>query len=263
MSEFFHDSSLAFVGIQAALCAGDILRRGFGTNFEISSKTSSLNLVTEFDKASERAIIELIARHFADHAFLAEESGFSKNKGSKICWVIDPLDGTMNFVHHIPLFTVSIAALIDDQVEVGITYQPMSNELFVAQRGRGAYLNGNKMSVSRVNELELAVASTGFPYDDIDQRESAIEQFNRLLNIGNPIRIVGSATLSLAYVAAGRFDAFWGANLHPWDVAAGKLLIEEAGGKISHYDGSEHAIVDQPSVLATNGLLHNGMLAYF
>lgn len=263
MPENFHDSSLAFVGIQAALCAGDILRRGFGTSFEITSKTGTLNFVTEFDKASERAIIEFISGHFPEHAFLAEESGLTERRGSEVCWIVDPLDGTMNYVHHIPLFTVSLAALVGGRVEVAVTYLPMTNELFVAQRGRGAYLNGNRISVSQIHELQLSVGSTVFPYDDYEQRESAIEQFNRLLHIGNPVRIVGSASLSLAYVAAGRFDTFWGANLYPWDVAAGKLLIEEAGGRISHYDGSEHTIVDHPSVLATNGTLHKDLLAYF
>lgn len=260
---FSNDSSLAFVGIQAALHAGQILRKGFGSNFVISSKTSALNLVTEFDKASEKAIIDLINEQYPDHAFLAEESGSSESKGDVVRWIIDPLDGTMNFVHHIPLFAISIAAMVGDKVEVGIIYQPMTDELFVAQRGRGAYLNGKRLQVSDVSDIQLAVGATGFPYDQQDKRELAIDQFNRFLGIGNPIRIIGSAALNLAYVAAGRFDVFWGANLYPWDVAAGKLLVEEAGGLMTHYDGTAHNMFEQPSVLATNSLLHQIMLSYF
>lgn len=263
MSRLSEESSLAFVGIQAALHAGQILRKGFGTTFEISSKTNALDLVTEFDKAAEKAIIDLIKDQFPNHCFIAEESGYSESKGYPVRWIIDPLDGTMNFVHHIPLFVVSIAAQVNEHVEVGVIYQPMTDELFVARRGRGAYLNGNRMHVSHLSDIRQAVAGTGFPYDFNEKRREAIEQFNNLLEIGNPMRIIGSAALSLAYVAAGRFDVFWGANLSPWDVAAGKLLIEEAGGRVTHYNGKPHQLFEQPSVLATNGFLHETMLTYF
>lgn len=262
MSSYLPDSSLGFIGIQAALHAGHILRRGFGTNFVISSKTSDLNVVTEFDKASEKAIIDFIAEHYPDHVFLAEESGSSSEDASPVRWIIDPLDGTMNFAHHIPVFSISIAALIEEQVEVGIVYQPMTDELFVAQKGRGAYLNGNRLQVSRVTDMRLAIGATGFPYDQIEKRKQSIELFNRFLHVGNPIRIIGSAALNLAYVASGRFDVFWLSNLYPWDIAAGKLLIEEAGGLVTHYDGSKHDMFKQTSALATNGLLHDQVLPF-
>lgn len=262
MSSFSFDSPLAFVAIQASLHAGRILRKGFGTDCTVSSKTNALNLVTEFDEASEKAIIAFIKGHFPDHAFLAEESGLTDFPGAPVRWIIDPLDGTMNFARQIPLFAISIAALVTDEVEVGVIYDPISDELFAAQRGCGAYLNGDRLRVSSVSDPYQAIGATGFPYDQNEKRQQSIEQFNRFLEIGNPIRIVGSATLNLAYVAAGRFDVYWGANLYPWDVAAGKLLIDEAGGKVTHYDGSKHNMFQQPSTLATNGLLHETILPY-
>ena len=252
---------LAFAGIQAAMQAGQLLRKGFGTPFAISSKTSIWNLVTDFDKAAEQTIIEYISRQFPDHSFLAEESGISGTDNAAVQWIIDPLDGTMNFAHHIPLFAISIAAYLNHHIELGIIYQPMTDELFIAQKGRGAYLNGIRLSVSEVKDPKRAIAATGFPYDEIEKRHQSIKQFNQFLDIGNPVRIIGSAAINLAYVAAGRFDVFWSANLHPWDVAAGKLLVEEAGGVVTHYDGMPHTIFDQPSTIATNGLLHAATLA--
>jgi len=253
------DSPLAVVASQAALKAGKLLREGFGTQFEITSKANPLDLVTEFDKAAEALIIDFIKSQFNGHAFLAEESGFSEYQGADVLWIIDPLDGTMNFAHHIPFFVVSIAAVVDQSIEVGVIYQPINQELFVAQKGRGSYLNGSKIHVSKAVNLAQAVGATGFPYS-FDERKHYTTQFLNFLNVGNPIRIIGSAALNLAYVATGRFDLYWGNNLMPWDVAAGKLLVEEAGGQITHFDGSSYDAFKEANIVATNGTLHNAIL---
>lgn len=262
MTSQIYDSPLAFVAIQAALKAGQLLRKGFGTQFEITSKANALDLVTEFDRMSEEIIINFIRSQFADHAFLAEESGPSDNQHAEVLWVIDPLDGTMNFAHHIPHFAISIAALIKEQIEIGVIYHPINNELFVAHRGRGAYLNGSRLQVSPIETMASAVGAMGFPYGFDEKREQAISQFINFLTVGNPIRIIGSAALNLAYVAAGRFDMFWGNNLKPWDIAAGRILIEEAGGKVTHFDGSPHSLFNQTNIVATNTFLHPAVLSY-
>lgn len=261
MSAAIH-SPLAFVAIQSALNAGKLLEKGFGTQFEVSSKANALDLVTAYDKAAEELIIGCIKEHFPDHAFLAEESGANYIEGAPVTWVIDPLDGTLNFAHHIPLFAVSIAAMIDGKTEVGIIYQPLTKELFIAQAGYGAYLNGTRMSVSSVADMQYAVGATSFPYGEPETRHASITQFLNFLEVGHPIRIIGSAALNLAYVAAGRFDVCWGPNWKPWDVAAGKLLVQEAGGHITHYDGRSHDMFLDYSVVASNKLLHTTALSF-
>lgn len=222
-----------------------------------------MDIVTEYDIAAEASIIDLIRGHFPHHSIWAEESGNipSYEKDNEICWIIDPLDGTMNFSRHLPFFAVSIAACRGNSTEVGVIYLPMTDELFIAQKGFGAYLNGYKINVSTVSEMPQAIAATGFPYGPCNTRQRSTEQFLKSLDVGNPIRIVGSAALNLAYVAAGRFDVYWGTNLKPWDIAAGKLLIEEAGGKVSRYNGHVHDTWEFPDILATNHLLHPHMLA--
>lgn len=254
------DNSLAFVAIQAALRAGQILRQGFGTLFTISSKANALDLVTPFDKAAEESIISFIRQHFPDHSFLAEESGSCGTTNSRVQWVIDPLDGTMNFAHNIPMFVVSIAAVVDGITEIGVIYQPLTHDLYAAQKGRGAYLNGIPIKTSQTTLLESAVGATGFPYGPTETREKCIDQFLRFLEVGNPIRILGSAALNLAYIAAGKFDVYWGMNLQPWDMAAGALLIEEAGGTITHFDGSPHNFYLHQNIVASNGFLHQAVL---
>lgn len=252
----FNDSSLASIGIHAALLAGNLLRNGFGTSFAIHAKTHALNLVTEFDMASEKTIIAYIKKYFPGHTFLAEESGLSENSKASVQWIIDPLDGTMNFARNVPLFTVSIAALVDGRDHFGVIYQPLTDELFVALKDRGSYLNGTKLKVSEVSQMDKAICATGFPYDLNETKANCINQFTKIMEFGNPIRIMGCATLNLAYIAAGRFDAYWGSKLLPWDIAAGKLIVEEAGGRITHYDGSDYSIFDQLNVVATNSKLH-------
>jgi len=252
-------SQLTFVAIQAALKAGTLLKKGFGTSFEINQKEGKQNLVTEYDHASEECIISFIKSHFPDHSFLAEESGSSFAKDGNVLWIIDPLDGTVNFARGLPAFAISIAASIKQNVVSGVIYQPLLNELFVAEKGKGAYLNGLKLQVSHVSKLEEAMLATGFPYNVHENPLHCIDQFTYVLSLGIPIRRFGSAALDLAYVAAGRFDAYWEVSLHPWDMAAGKLLVEEAGGKVTHYDSSKHEVFCHKNILATNTLLHKEM----
>lgn len=255
-------SELTFVAIQAALNAGTLLRRGFDTEFEIRSKEGRQNLVTEYDQISEKSIITTIFQHFPTHAILAEESGDIRKGTSPVLWIIDPLDGTVNFARGIPVFSVSIAAAIETQIVTGVVYQPITHELFIAEKGKGTYLNGNKIAVSKINRFENAVMATGFPYDVDKNPLSCIDRFAKLQSEGIPIRRLGSAAIDLAYVAAGRFDAFWEVGLNPWDMAAGKLLVEEAGGLVSHWDGSAHKIFCYDTLLASNGVLHQKMAEY-
>lgn len=257
------NDALAVIGIQAALRAGEVLRQGFGTTFDITYKPGAYNLVTQFDHAAEKAIIEMIHDKFPDHAFLAEESGASKKNGAPVVWVIDPLDGTTNFAHHIPLFAVSIGAVVDGEVQVGIIYLPMLNELFVAVKGEGAFANGKRLKVSRRDNFLKAVGTTGFPHDIGQETSLYMNRLSSIAGTGNPIRDLGSAAINLAYLAAGRVDFYWIDSLQPWDVAAGKLLVEEAGGLVTHYNGAPHDLSFDSSLLATNGLIHKDLLSHF
>lgn len=242
-----------------AVTAGKLLREGFGGSFGISSKEGRHNLVTEYDNRSEDIIISGIRTRFPDHEFLAEESGASGNTSSNIRWIIDPLDGTVNFAHSIPIFCVSIAAEVNGEIECGVIYQPMIDELFTAVKGGGAFLNGTKLCVSQTARLNDAILVTGFPYNVGINPDNCIEHFSAFLRYGIPIRRLGSAALDLAYAAAGRFDGFWEARLNPWDVAAGMLLVREAGGRVSSYDNSEYKIGDK-RIVASNGYIHDEIL---
>jgi myo-inositol-1(or 4)-monophosphatase len=255
-------SELTFVAIQASLSAGALLRRGFGTEFKIEEKEGKQNFVTEYDKASEKNIISIIFQHFPDHAILAEESGDIQKGKSPVTWIIDPLDGTVNFARNVPVFSTSIAVAIDMQIACGVVYQPITQELFIAEKGKGAYLNGKKISVSKTTQFEKAMMATGFPYDVDKNPLSCIDRFAMIQAQGVPIRRLGSAAIDLSYVAAGRFDVYWEVGLHPWDIAAGKLLVEEAGGKVSHWNGTPHKVFCYDTLLASNGLLHQKMIEH-
>ena len=165
-------------------------------------------------------------------------------------WIIDPLDGTVNFAHNIPVFSVSIAACVDGVIVSGVVFHPMAQELFVAEKGKGAYLNAKSISVSKTSDLKNALLATGFPYDVDKDPLNCVEKFAKMQLKGVPVRRLGSAAIDLAYVAAGRWDAYWEVGLHPWDMAAGKLLVEEAGGAISHWDGAPHEIFGYSTMLA-------------
>jgi myo-inositol-1(or 4)-monophosphatase len=256
-----YQSPYTAIAIEAAMKAGAILKKGFGTQFTISSKASINDLVTEFDQKAEDVIINHLKKHFPNHAFLAEESGHSEITNAEVRWIIDPLDGTMNFAHYIPTFCISIGAMIGNQIEIGIIYDPLLDELFLAEKGFGAYLNNKRIHVSPQVDIKRAILASGFPYTPGPLKEASKSRFIKFLENDNPLRIIGSAALTLAYIAAGRFDIYWGSNLKPWDVAAGSLLVEEAGGKLTHYDGSAHDMFQASNTLATNLLLHDKALA--
>ncbi len=249
------------IAIQSALKAGEVLKQGFGTAFKISNKEGKNNLVTEYDLLAEKIIIDNIRGKFPDHNFLAEESGYTES-GSRgnIRWIIDPLDGTVNFAHGLPIFSVSIAAESNGEVICGVVYHPMLDELFVAVKGQGATLNGNPISVSGTSDIDSSFLITGFPYNVNENPCNCIDLFVDIIKRGIPVRRLGSAALDLAYIAAGRFDGFWEISLNPWDVAAGILLVREAGGQVTQFNGREHELTSE-SMLATNGRLHGGLVS--
>ncbi len=249
-------SHLTNIAIEAALSAGETLRQGFGTHFSIASKEGKHNLVTEYDHKAEKQIISFITEKAPLSRFLAEESGGSGPKEG-LLWIVDPLDGTVNFAHTIPMFSVSIALEKDGKLVCGVIYQPMLGELFVAEKGNGAFLNGKAIRVSRTEHLHQAILATGFPYNVSENPFHCVDHFTDMLQLGVPIRRIGSAAIDLAYTAAGRFDGFFEASLAPWDCAAGVLLIEEAGGKITHWNKKPFSIYSNEPILASNGLIHN------
>jgi len=242
------------LAVDVAKKAGSLLKEGFGTSFEIQAKDGRHDLVTEYDKKSEKLIIDEISKAFPSHSFLAEESGTSGEKGD-IQWIIDPLDGTVNFAHGIPFFSVSIAAYDHKEVVLGVVYAPMLGELFVAKKGHGAYLNGKKLSVTKTKELQKCIVATGFPYNIQENPFHCIDQFTHIAKLGIPIRRMGSAAIDLSYIAAGRFDAFWEVVLNPWDFAAGLLLVTEAGGHITNLEGQPIDVEQRSSIVATNEVL--------
>lgn len=228
---------------------------GFGQPFTISSKEGIHNLVTEYDTRSEEAIIEFLLRVTPSSTILAEESG-QQDGSSELQWIIDPLDGTVNFAHGIPIFCVSIAAILHGVLVCGVVYNPVSDELFTATLGGGAHLNGTPLRVSRTPLLKDAILVTGFPYNVAENPLRCIDQFAAVVGKGLPVRRLGSAALDLAYTAAGRFDGFWESILQPWDMAAGALLVTEAGGQITHYRNVPFTISIN-SIIATNGFIHD------
>lgn len=252
-------SHLTLIGIEAALMAGEILQQGFGSQFNISSKKGKHNLVTEFDHKSEKAIIEFINENVKNSHFLSEESGESGLNSGNTFWIIDPLDGTVNFAHEIPIFSVSIAAIQKGKTIAGIVYQPITDELFVAEKGKGSFLNGKKLKVSNVFSLQESILATGFPYDLDKNPFQCIDHLADILKLGIPIRRMGSAAIDLAYTAAGRFEGYFEVELGPWDVAAGKLLVEEAGGKVTQWNGKPFDIQSRKTILASNKHIHDAI----
>jgi myo-inositol-1(or 4)-monophosphatase len=256
-------SSLTLTAIQAALKAGDIVRKGFGTAYEITAKPGRQNFVTEYDRASEGCIISFIKERFPSHSLLAEESGFSsESEEENVLWIIDPLDGTSNFAHHIPIFTISIAAYRQKKGLCGVIFQPITHELFVAESGKGAYLNGTRLTVSQTNTLEECLIVAGLPYDATSVPILDMEQLLRISQNGVTLRNFGSAALSLAYIAAGKVDALWMYNLYPWDLAAGALLIKEAGGLLTLYERDQSVPYSASNILASNKAMHSLLQEY-
>jgi len=244
--------------IQTAREAGRVLADRFGRNVKISNK-SEIDLVTESDLASEKVIIDRIRTHYPRHSILAEESGASNpdDRESGWRWIIDPLDGTTNYAHGYPCFCVSIALAYQGRMEIGVVYDPIRDEMFAAERGQGASLNSRRINVSGTMNLSAALLCTGFPYD-VRERNEFARHFANFIMKAQGVRRDGAAALDLAYVAAGRFDGFWEEGLKPWDVAAGALIIEEAGGRVSKYRG-EPLDIYSPPIVASNGLIHDQM----
>lgn len=248
--------------IQVARDAGNVLIDRLGRALQVSNK-GAIDLVTEADLASEKLIIECIRSHYPRHAILAEESGASEENpenplGSEWRWIIDPLDGTTNYAHGYPCFCVSIGVERAGKLELGVVYDPMRNEMFGVERGQGATLNERPMRVSEVDELGRAMLCTGFPYN-VRERPDFARDFSNFTMQAQAVRRDGSAALDLAYVACGRFDGFWEEGLRPWDIAAGVLLVKEAGGRVSDYSGQPLDLY-KPTTLASNGLVHDAMI---
>jgi myo-inositol-1(or 4)-monophosphatase len=245
--------------LQAAEAAGNIIRRFAETEFTISNKEGLNNLVTEADHASEKTIIEIIKQNFPEHHILSEECG-DLVQDSQYKWIIDPIDGTVNFAHGIPICCVSIGVEHEGRMVLGAIYNPFIGELFVAERGKGATLNNLPISVSKKGKLENACLVTGFPYTYLDEPNGPLQTFERFIRKGIPVRRLGSAAIDLAWVACGRFDGFYEHKLQAWDSAAGFLLVEEAGGKVTNLKGDTYSPY-QPGIVATNGVIHEDLVS--
>ena len=246
--------------IETARAAGHILLEKFDRGIAVMKK-GDIDLVTAADLASEALIIERIKTYHPKHSILAEESGNAVVIGGDNTWkwIIDPLDGTTNYAHGYPCFCVTIALEHDGEIVIGVTYDPTRNELFAAEKSRGASLNTKPIRVSKSEKLGDSLIVTGFPYD-FKGKENFARHLNDFLLHSRGVRRDGSAAIDMAYVACGRFDGFWEEGLHAWDVAAGKLMVEEAGGIVTYYDGSPFSVY-APPICASNGSIHEEMLA--
>ncbi len=256
-----HDPRFLASAIDIVLRAGDIQMRYFGRDFRVEKK-GAIDLVTEVDLEVERMCRSVLATRFPSHRVLAEELGGTQATVPMegCCWIFDPIDGTTNFAHGLPVFCSALALEVDGSVEIAAVYDPTRRELFTAERGRGSWLNGRRMAVSTASALLDAVLVTGFPYDVHDQGDDIVSLFGAFVKRARAVRRFGSAAIDLCYVAAGRLDGFWEERLKPWDIAAATLLVEEAGGQLTGMDGSPFS-VHGGHVLATNGPLHQHMLA--
>jgi myo-inositol-1(or 4)-monophosphatase len=238
--------------------AGAILRAGYNTDHQVGYK-GVIDLVTEVDHESEAYLLGEVQRDFPDHHIFSEETGVIQGNEANI-WYIDPLDGTVNYAHHIPIFCVSIGYAVQGRLTLGAVYDPLRDEMFTAERGKGATLNGKHLSVSAVAELQRSLLVTGFPYDTWNTKLDNFANFEKFGKLTQGVRRLGSAALDLAYVAAGRFEGFWELSLKPWDVAAGGLICEEAGAVVTNIHGAADFISAPQSILATAPGIHARML---
>lgn len=245
------------VAIRAALKGGEILTKYRKKAKKIGHK-GRINLVTEVDFESEKAILKTIKKSFPEHQILTEESQQEK-RDSSYKWIIDPLDGTTNYAHDFPSYCVSVALEEKKEIILGVVYNPVLDELFTTEKGKGAYLNNEKISVSKTKKLFQSLLATGFPYDIHESDVNNLDHFANFALRAQAIRRAGSAALDLCYLAMGRFDGFWELKLSPWDTAAGSLLVEEAGGKVTDFSGGKYSIYKK-DILATNGKIHKEMM---
>ncbi|WP_409966472.1 Inositol-1-monophosphatase [Mycovorax composti] len=243
---------------EAVMAGAEQVVKYFNQTFDIKYKEGRNNLVTEADEASEKAIIEVIKKTYPDHHILTEESG-DLPQHSEYKWIIDPIDGTINFAHGIPINCISVAVEKSGEMILGMVYNPHMNELFFAERGGGATLNGKPIKVSSETDAMKSCLVTGFPYTYIHEQNGPLQVFERLITEGVPVRRLGAAAIDLCWVACGRLDGFYEHRLQPWDSAAGFLIVEEAGGKVTDFDGNPYSPY-QHRILATNGLIHEQML---
>lgn len=242
---------------KAAREAGQLLLELRSTDREIEKK-GKVDLVTDADRESETLIREIIESNFPDHSFIAEE-GTEASGDSEYLWLVDPLDGTTNYAHALPVYCVSMGLLKGNEIIAGCIYNPNLDECFTAEVGRGAFLNGKPIHVSKTDSLDDSLLATGFPYDIRETDDDNLKEFTAFYKRARAVRRAGAAALDLAYVACGRFDGFWEFKLSPWDIAAGILLVEEAGGRATSYSGDKYDIY-KGELVASNGLIHNGMV---
>lgn len=246
------------IAIDLARQAGALLREGYDQVTEVNYK-GEIDLITEFDLRSEQLLVKGIQQAFPNDAILAEENGLIGE--GEHCWFIDPLDGTTNFAHGIPIFVISLAFAQGSQPLLGVIYDPMRDELFHATIDGGAWLNDRRLHVSAATTLNESLLSTGFPYDMRTNPDNNLDLFARLILRSRGVRRLGAAALDLAYVASGRFGGYWEKRLWPWDWGAGMLMVKEAGGLVTRIDGGEEVFAEPTSILATNGHIHDEMLA--
>ena len=244
--------------ITLAYRAGEILHDGYGKTHTIKHK-GIIDLVTEIDKAAEALLIKEILAGYPNHKIVAEENGEISGQNDH-CWYIDPLDGTINFAHHIPFFAVSIAYEENGKVKFGVVYDPMRDECFFAETGQGAFLKDTKLQVSETDQFIDSLLATGFPYIMANPKNNNLDRFAHMSMITQGVRRLGSAALELCYVAAGRLDGFWEIGLSPWDIAAGSLIVQEAGGIATQLDGSNNILTPPCQIVAANPKLHQRLL---
>lgn len=249
--------SIKRAGIKAAYQSGRVLNHHFGRLTQVNKK-GAIDLVTTADLESEKTIIETIHEKFPNHTIIAEESGIAQ-RDRHACWIIDPLDGTTNYVHGLGIFAVSIAFAIDERIVMGIVYNPLNGELFTAIEGQGAKLSDHPIQASSTTRVSESLLVTGFPYVLGNDKSALIQRFSNCLASARGIRRLGSAALDLCYVACGRFDGFWEENLKPWDTAAGMIIAREAGGVVTDFNAQPFHI-EHKQILATNGKIHQEML---
>lgn len=244
--------------LKAATEAGKIIKENFSGEYGFESKEDiTSNIVTEIDTRAESRIIEIIKADFPDHGILSEEIGGIDEK-AEVKWVIDPIDGTINFAHSIPLCCVSIGIERNGEIIMGAVYNPMMDELFFAEKGQGAFLNDKKILVSKRDNFELSLFVTGFPYDNTKNNYS-LDTFRKIVKMNIPLRRLGSAALDICWVACGRFEGFWEYDLKPWDVAAGYIIAKEAGASVTDFSNNDMSIYGG-EILTTNGLIHDKLL---